>query len=1197
MRARPLVIESFLFDILLRSLGGFMGFDEDNEDEEINLDFSKIKNLFKKKKKVSEETKQEVKPAEERKEEPVTEEHKSQSEEAQSSEEKQEEPQQETKEEPVVAETKTEESEEDEEINIDFSKIKNLFKKKEDEKSETKEEAKSTDEAEDEEISFDFGKVKNFFKGLKEGAKEKKPGEEKDDEEISLDIRKTMDFFGKNKKILIPALLIIIAIFFSVYIRIQPAYLPSTDDWARSAAYNQIKSSIRSQINQQYPNLPDANKNSLVETEFQKVWKEQKAQIEGQIKATSNYFKTRLQNDKGQTYLLAIDPYFWMRHAQNVLENGHPGDELRNDKPYDTHMYAPIGRPVPPDMFHAYFEAYLYKFFHLFNRNLELMTLVFYVPVILAALCIFPAFFIGKRLAGNFGGFVAAFIIAVHPAFLTRTAAGFADTDAYNVLFPLLITWLFLEAFETENKRKMIAYSSIAGLLVGLFSITWGGWFYIFDFILLVSVVYLLFFIILNKNELKNIKQFIKESTFYNTLTTIGIFIISSALFTSLFTSFSNFKNAFLVGPLGFVRLKQVAITSIWPNVYTTVAEQNPASLNSVISQIGVGSVLLFLIGLTGITLTMIRKKTKKSSDLWFVIGSIIWFIIILGIRPQNLIWFLGLISLPIIIKLILIIKNKDTGVDIKAAILLILWFTSTIYASVKGVRFTLLAVPAFAIALGVALGTGYYYLHTLVTKGLKINKKISKVLVIILLCLLLLGPYRSAKGTAKNEIPSMNDAWYSSLQKIDLEAEPDAIINSWWDFGHWFKAIGNRAVTFDGTSQNSPNAHWIGSTLLTDDEDYAVGVLRMVDCGQNNAFKELNKVITDGAKSIDILEEIVRLNKEKASSVLLKNGLSEEEVNNVLEFTHCIPPENYFITSYDMVGKSGVWAHFGSWDFDRSLMYNTLKKKEYVDDSEKGISFLQDRFDYTREQAESIYYDIQSIQNDAEANSWIAPWPSYSGSGGCSKIEDGKIGCGIGQGLQVEIDLKTLQADIQTAQGIMHPDSVVLPLEDGSYRKKEFNNTIGISMMLIPTGEDSYSTLMMHPDLDKSMFTIMFYLNGHGLKYFEKFSDTTDITGGRIIVWKVNWQGNSTNLFEYYQPKPEPEEELEEEPISQKSSISEGLETKSQSNESKKAINESPEILEEEFANESKEITEEDNISQSTNNSQDINITDNSSD
>jgi len=1124
-----------------------MDFEEDNENEEINIDFSKVKNLFRRKKKASEERKKEESPEKkpeegEIKRKPV-----------------EEEPKKEEKTE--IQQKKPEEEPEEDDVEIDFSKITRLFKKKKEQKVEkpqkeiTKEKADvEKKEVEDEEISIDFGKIKNFFKGIKTTK------EEKDEEEISLDVRKTMDFFSKRKKVLLPAILIIIAIFFSIYLRIEPAYLPATDDWARNTAYNQIRSSIRSQIDQQYPNLPDANKDSLVDAEFERVLKEQKSQINQQIEATSDYFKTKLQNDKGQTYLLAIDPYFWMRHAKNVLENGHPGDELRSTEteeicpqenkdcvPWDNHMYAPVGRPVPPDMFHAYFEAYLYKFISFFNRDLDLMTLVFYIPVILSALCVIPAFFIGKRLSGNFGGFISAFIVAIHPAFITRTAGGFSDTDAYNVLFPLFITWLFLEAFETKNKKKMIIYSSLAGLLVGLFSFSWGGWFYIFDFIIFASIFYLFYFIILHRDEIKNVKEFIKKSTFYNTSLLVSIFIISSALFTSLFTGFDNFKGAFLRGPLAFAELKQVAITTIWPNVYTTVAEQNPASLNSVISQIGVGSILLFLIGLTGITLTMLRKETRKSSDLWFIAGSIIWFIIILWARPQNLTWFLGLISLPIIIKLILIIKDKETEVDIKASILLILWFTSTIYASVKGVRFTLLAVPAFAIAFGVTLGIAYYYIHNLVTKGLKINKNISKALVIILLCLFLLGPYKSGKATAKNEIPSMNDAWYNSLKKIDLEAEPNAIINSWWDFGHWFKMIGDRAVTFDGTSQNSPNAHWIGSTLLTDDEDYAVGVLRMVDCGQNKAFEELNKVIKDEAKSIDILEDIVKLDKEKARAILSNKGLKDEEANSVLEYTHCEPPEDYFITSYDMIGKSGVWAHFGSWNFDRALIYNTLKKKEYKEDLEKSISFLQERFNYTIENAENIYYDVQSISNDAEANSWIAPWPSYSGSTSCNKIENNQISCALGQGLQAEIDLETLQADIPTAQGIKHPDSVVLPLEDGSYKKREFNDTVGVSMTIFPSGEESYNALILSPQLAESMFTVMFYLNGHGLRYFEKFSDVTDITGGRIIVWKVNGDGNSTNLLEYYQQIAE--EELEEELVPEEDIINESEETESINN------------------------------------------------
>jgi len=80
----------------------------------------------------------------------------------------------------------------------------------------------------------------------------------------------------------------------------------------------------------------------------------------------------------------------------------------------------------------------------------------------------------------------------------------------------------------------------------------------------------------------------------------------------------------------------------------------------------------------------------------------------------------------------------------------------------------------------------------------------------------------------------------------------------------------------------------------------------------------------------------------------------------------------------------------------------------------------------------------------------------------------------------------------------------------------------VGVSITLIPKGDNKYDAIILSPQLAKSMFTRMFYLNGHGLKYFDKFSDTRDISGARIIIWKVNWQGNSSNLLEYYQKEKE---------------------------------------------------------------------------
>jgi hypothetical protein len=568
--------------------------------------------------------------------------------------------------------------------------------------------------------------------------------------------------------------------------------------------------------------------------------------------------------------------------------------------------------------------------------------------------------------------------------------------------------------------------------------------------------------------------------------------------------------------------MKVVGVAKIWPNVLTTVAEQNEASLNNVINQIGIGKRLFFLISLIGIVLMLVRKRNKRRSDLWFISLSSLWYFILLAFKPQDLHTFIILICLPIIAKILLALKEKDTKIDIKLAIILIIWFIATIYASTKGIRFLLLFVPAFSLAFGIALGIIYEYSSKLISKSLNIHPIITRTaLLLLIFFLFILNPINAAKATAKSEIPSMNDAWYSSLEKIRLESEPDAIVNSWWDFGHWFKAIADRTVTFDGTTQDTPQAHWIGNTLLTNDEDTAIGILRMLDCGATNAFDELDKVINEGATSVDILYEIIVQDKETAEETLTtKYSLTQEQSTKVLQNTHCDPPENYFITSEDMIGKSGVWGHFGSWNFDRATIYNTLVKKEYKDNKEKGIQFLTERFNYSREEAENIYYDVNSLSSNKAVNDWIAPWPSYaSGLSGCSKQDNETLSCSFGQG-NVIVNLTTYEAFIPTPAGTKYPNSLVYPTEDGMHEKTFTNNTIGFSMALIPDGNGNYKNIISSPQIAPSMFNIMFHLEGHGLKHFKKFSDQTSVFGNRIIVWKVDWEGSEINQLDYFKPK-----------------------------------------------------------------------------
>src|SRR3989338_6613243 len=120
-----------------------------------------------------------------------------------------------------------------EEFSIDFSRIKRFFKKKFGSSEPKAEPGLNVSPQQQipksggnkDEISFDFSKIKesakNFFK------KDKTPSQGSDGE-FNLDIKKIYDFSVKHMVII----LLIIPIFLSIFVRIQPAYLSVTDDWA-----------------------------------------------------------------------------------------------------------------------------------------------------------------------------------------------------------------------------------------------------------------------------------------------------------------------------------------------------------------------------------------------------------------------------------------------------------------------------------------------------------------------------------------------------------------------------------------------------------------------------------------------------------------------------------------------------------------------------------------------------------------------------------------------------------------------------------------------------------------------------------------------------------------------------------------------------------------------------------------------------
>ena len=231
-------------------------------------------------------------------------------------------------------------------------------------------------------------------------------------------------------------------------------------------------------------------------------------------------------------------------------------------------------------------------------------------------------------------------------------------------------------------------------------------------------------------------------------------------------------------------------------------------------------------------------------------------------------------------------------------------------------------------------------------------------------------------------------------------------------------------------------------------------------------------------------MDEVLLLDENQA-----RNKLNEHVDNSdeILDKIFCEPPENYLITSEDMVSKSGVWAHFGSWDFERAFIYNTIKSNT----KNNAIEILKEELDYTQEQSESTYRQLNGL-NDQEANIWIASYPGYSNSGQCQKQNE-TIVCSNG--------------------AIIDEDKAFLSTNDGQVPLKYFRDDSGthtategseeISVIYI---EKDSMAILVNPPLLNSMFTELFFYEGKNLKHFELFDHQKAFNDFDIYTWKIKW-------------------------------------------------------------------------------------------
>lgn len=845
-----------------------------------------------------------------------------------------------------------------------------------------------------------------------------------------------------------------------MWMRLESSNLRIADNAAASSVDNFLRSQATDQVVRSYPNLPDANRNKVIEDVMKKLRSEQSSLLESERARLASEIRAHYEYEvDGEKYIYMpdIDPYHYMRYARNIVEKGTQYDRLEAGIPWDDHMLAPFGVAMERT-WHPYTYFIIHKVDSIFRPNVPLMDSIAYYPIVFMFLSLICVFFATRRLAGNMGGFFAVTLLALLPAVMGRTPWG-GDNDAYQVFFPVLLVWIFVEAYHAKSWKAQAGLASLAGLVVALFSQFWSGWWYVFDFMLgaaAVGIVYTVY--VHRKAGVKGVahnKEVRKDVL-------IGAVLFLSAFVFSLFTQgFSQFVQGTFQGAFRFTSIKQASLTTLWPNVLTTVAELNPGSLDAVISSVG-GS-LMFVLAVIGIFLLAFRKDEHGKRDAAY-------------------------------------------------AALLALWFFGTAYASLKGVRFIFLLGPAFAIAFGAFAGLSYERFSRMTSTG--VQRIAAASLLVLVLGLIIVGPVQNGPhmvansfNNAVNNVPIINDAWWNVLTKIKNESKSDAVISSWWDFGHHFKFIADRKVTFDGASQTTPQAHWIGRVLQTDDEKEAAAIMRMLACGSNRAYELAENVTKDPYVSVMFIKRMILMNESSAKKEAKALGIPER----VTDLTHCDPPENFMIASADMVGKSGVWAHFGTWSFERAEVW---EKWRHVAE-EEAVPQMAKRFNMTEEDASKLYADALSLEGEDAANQWISGWPGYIDEPDTCSREGQMMTCG-----NIKINMTNRRTEVQIQNGVALAGRLSMYDKDGSVERIAVPNASDALVVMIWPEGSQFKAMAAVNQLADGMFTRMFYMRGLGLKHFKPFVQDRQLFAGMIYAYKLDWDGKTPHIPDDLLPK-----------------------------------------------------------------------------
>ncbi len=858
-------------------------------------------------------------------------------------------------------------------------------------------------------------------------------------------------------------------------------------------------------------------------------WREQhRAEFESARQSMAAQMRSQFsyQGEDGarHVFLGDADSYHWLRMARNYLRTGTTCDAVVNGQCRDTYANAPVGRRnVYSRSLHIAAIVAIHRLINLFKPGYPLAASSFLVPVIVGVLGVFPAFALGRRFGGELGGLCAALMSGLNPLFLARSIG--SDDDVWNIVLPLFMVWAAVEALYAAWPRRQIGYALIAAGFAGLHAAVWSGWAFTYDVVL----VGLLADLALESARYVSGKFADRASAaaaVRRAATVAAVFYVGAGIFTTLAGA-----ESYLGLPLGLIRSLFSATGShpaaisadnaVWPDTFSTVAELAVPNLSTIADSMG--APVLFFVSWLGLLIVLLPKSGWKAQHFILLIGGnyLYWYLLTAPALGRSSL--LALLAAPLA-GVILVDLFSEPGGNVGGGLILTVWFLSALFLSHQAIRLTMLLVPPFAIAFGVAIGRLRQWLDRQVDLLRPGIVWFSRPAIFALLAAVLIPPVWQGYAAASGYLPLVDSAWYATLTDLREESPPESIVNTWWDYGYWTKYLADRRVNQDGGSLATHIPYWSARALAAPSERESAGLLRMIDCGSDatplpegseGAYGKLRNYRVDGLRAVAIVSNLARMGRAEARAYLASQKLDPAAQDDILRSTHCDPPPAYLLLS-SQVNPIGGWWYLANWDFGRGYM---LRGGRTLPES-AATAELAARFGYSAQAARSLYAQARALKSKTQEMLFVAPSAASAAPRWIACRREGDT-------LVCDADLRIGPETVVEKVTYVPGDpagSRLLLARDGGARNEEVPPAAviiaqpeGIKDLTIPSApypalgllaDAAHARVIVaSPGLLRSTYSRLVYLDGRSEKFFTKVYEKTGFWDEQVTLWKIDWQ------------------------------------------------------------------------------------------